>query len=247
MKSMVRVGIVAGLLGAAWASGCGSDDDDGAATGGKGGTGGTGNVDASAGTGGTAASTSGGTGGGGGNDVSPVHTGDACDMPSDCYVGLDGGSISGEAQCLDRVPDGYCTHTCETDDDCCAVPGECSNELRQVCAPFESTGLKLCFLSCEDADVVAGSAGAGGAGGAGAIDGNAFCEREANPDFICRSTGGGVDNRQVCVPEGGMAGAAGMGPIGGAGAAGAAGTAGAAGSAGAGGAGGASGASGAGP
>jgi len=61
-----------------------------------------------------------------------------------------------------------------------------------VCAPFESTGLLECFLSCEDAAVTA----------SGLADSNAFCQSYANAAFICRSTGGGSKNRKVCVPDG---------------------------------------------
>ncbi|HTM46133.1 MAG TPA: hypothetical protein VL137_14335, partial [Polyangiaceae bacterium] len=35
---------------------------------------------------------------------------------------------------------------------------------------------------------------------AGAADDQAFCQRFAGPDFICRSSGGGSMNRKVCVP-----------------------------------------------
>jgi len=94
-------------------------------------------------------------------------------------------------QCLDRVPNGYCTHLCATDADCCAVPGECRTGIKQVCAPFESTGLMMCFLSCETADVAAD---------AGTTDPTVFCQRFANAAFGCRSTGGGAKNRKVCLP-----------------------------------------------
>ena len=32
------------------------------------------------------------------------------------------------------------------------------------------------------------------------MDPTEFCQREAHPDFICRSSGGGSNNRKVCVP-----------------------------------------------
>ena len=40
------------------------------------------------------------------------------------------------------------------DADCCAVEGECDEEhdLDYVCGPFESTGEKYCFISCEGED-----------------------------------------------------------------------------------------------
>ena len=108
--------------------------------------------------------------------------GSACTQASQCYEGLQG-DLQGEAMCLDRVENGYCTHACSSDADCCAVPGECPNERAQVCGPFESTGLSLCFLSCE-----------------GEGEGDAYCARYAHAGFRCRSTGGGSQNRKVCVP-----------------------------------------------
>lgn len=133
---------------------------------------------------------SGGSGGGGG---SPDNTGSECETPADCYPGVDPATLLGEVQCLDRVDDGYCTHLCQNDADCCAVDGECKTNLKQVCSPFESTGLMMCFLSCEDADLV-------GPDGGPAVDENEYCQREASPDFICRSSGGGAQNRMICVP-----------------------------------------------
>jgi hypothetical protein len=119
---------------------------------------------------------------------SPDHAGQVCGAPADCYLDVEG--ISGSVECLDRVRDGYCTHECTQDDDCCAVEGECISEWPQVCSPFESTGQMLCFLSCEPSDVEA----------AGAPDDQTFCQHEANAAFICRSSGGGSNNRKVCVP-----------------------------------------------
>lgn len=154
----------------------------------------------------------GSSGGNGGSAGRPENTGAACEVADDCFgdVTADGGVI-GEATCLDRVEGGYCTHTCETDDDCCAVEGECDTDLRQVCAPFESLGQKFCFLSCEEEDVNAGTAGAsagGAAGDDGVDDDTEYCRREAGSAFICRSTGGGAQNRKVCVPEGDGSGSA---------------------------------------
>jgi hypothetical protein len=122
----------------------------------------------------------------------PTNTGQSCGVPADCYSGLDSGSVRGEVECLTRVPNGYCTHLCTADTDCCAVPGECPEALNEVCAPFESTGLLECFLTCEDSAVTA----------SGFTDSTAFCQRYANAAFICRSTGGGSKNRKVCVPDG---------------------------------------------
>jgi len=97
----------------------------------------------------------------------------------------------GTASCLDKVPGGYCTHSCTADSDCCAVPGECPTGLAEVCGPFESTNQMVCFVSCEDADLT----------NAGYTDSTAYCAHFANSAFICRSTGGGAKNRKVCVPN----------------------------------------------
>jgi hypothetical protein len=83
----------------------------------------------------------GGGGGGPGPTESPEQAGKPCETVDDCFPGVDHALLAGEVQCLDRVRDGYCTHLCETDEDCCAVEGECDTNLRQVCSPFESTGL----------------------------------------------------------------------------------------------------------
>ena len=110
--------------------------------------------------------------------------GSACDVPSDCYPDADLDEIQGDVMCLDRVPGGYCTHTCATDADCCAAQGECDGR-PQLCAPFESTGVMMCFLSCEAADV-------------GQEDPEGYCDAYASPEFSCRSTGGGAQNRKIC-------------------------------------------------
>jgi len=128
----------------------------------------------------------------------PEKTGQSCMTPNDCYPGLEAGVLSGEVQCL-NVTNGYCTHLCNDDSDCCKVPGECLTSLRQVCSPFESTStMKMCFLSCEDADIQAANA----ADAANATDSTVYCQTEASPAFTCRSTGGGVQNRRVCLPGG---------------------------------------------
>ena len=119
------------------------------------------------------------------------NTGQSCTTAAQCYPGLDAGTLSGAVQCLDKVPNGYCTHLCTTDADCCAVPGECRSGYKQVCAPFESTGQMMCFLSCESADIAAD---------AGTTDPSTYCHDFANASFGCRSTGGGAKNRQVCLP-----------------------------------------------
>lgn len=120
------------------------------------------------------------------------NTGSACTTPAQCFPNLDGGTLKGAVQCLTQVTGGYCTHLCVADSDCCAVPGECTRPYKQVCAPFQSTGQKMCFLSCEDADVKADPTYA--------TDSTGFCHAYANAAFGCRSSGGGTDNRKVCVP-----------------------------------------------
>lgn len=121
----------------------------------------------------------------------PTNTGASCAAPSECFPGVDHDALSGPVQCLDRVSGGYCTHDCVQDSDCCAVSGECPLARPEVCAPFESTGDRLCFLSCESADVKA----------AGFADDTTYCQHYTSAAFICRSTGGGSDNRKVCVPN----------------------------------------------
>lgn len=95
--------------------------------------------------------------------------------------------------CLTQLQNGYCTHTCQSDADCCALPGECVTGFKQVCAPFESSGEMYCFLSCEASAIAA-------APDAGASDATAYCQKWANPTFTCRSTGGGSQNQLFCGP-----------------------------------------------
>jgi len=122
----------------------------------------------------------------------PEDTGAACETAAECYPDVIDGELRGEALCLDEVRDGYCTHECESDDDCCAAEGECEpGAPSQVCSPFQATGMMMCFLSCEDADLEDFPDYA---------DANEFCQREASRDFICRSSGGGAANRRICVP-----------------------------------------------
>ena len=110
-------------------------------------------------------------------------TGAACEVIDDCYPNLEPADLSGAPACLaDRVTGGYCTHGCTQDSDCCAGEGECVEGLSYVCAPLESTGQKYCFVSCE--------------GGAG----DGYCQENAHESFGCRSTGGGNQNRKVCLP-----------------------------------------------
>jgi len=121
------------------------------------------------------------------DESSPDYAGEACVDIDECYDEVEPGALRGDPICLDRVEGGYCTHLCQDDSDCCAVEGECRSEFPQVCAPFESSGMYMCFLSCEAADI-------------GDYDEGSFCQEEAHPAFGCRSTGGGSDNRKVCVP-----------------------------------------------
>lgn len=125
-----------------------------------------------------------------GETGSPDLVGSVCEVAEDCYPGIDHAQLAGAVECLDRVPAGYCTHLCTTDADCCAIEGECETDLPQVCSPFESGDDTMCFLSCEPADVSA----------AGSDDENAFCQEFVSPWFACRSSGGGADNRKICVP-----------------------------------------------
>jgi hypothetical protein len=118
----------------------------------------------------------------------PEHTGASCDTAADCYPGLDGGTVEGTVECLEEARDGYCTHTCTDDGDCCAVEGECKTDIVQICSPFQSNDDRYCFLSCEPDDLV------------GTDDEAEYCQLEASPDFICRSSGGGSDNRKICMP-----------------------------------------------
>lgn len=131
--------------------------------------------------------------GGGGAGGSPDNVGSTCKTPSDCYPGVDPTKLSGTVECLDRIDEGYCTHLCNTDADCCAVEGECKTDLKQVCSPFESGKTTKCFLSCEDADLNPPDGGA-------KLDSAEYCQKYASSDFICRSSGGGANNRKVCVP-----------------------------------------------
>jgi hypothetical protein len=125
-----------------------------------------------------------------GDEGSPDQVGSVCEAPADCYPEVDHADIAGAVLCLDRVRAGYCTHECTQDEDCCAVEGECLTDFPQVCSPFESADTTMCFLSCE-ADVI---------DAAGSPDEQSFCHDEVSSDFICRSSGGGSDNRKVCVP-----------------------------------------------
>jgi len=118
------------------------------------------------------------------------YVGRACTAAEQCYPDIDHAELPGAVVCLAEVQDGYCTHHCAVDADCCAVEGTCDfeAELAVLCAPFQSTGERYCFISCEDP---------------GEMNADDYCGRWAYPGFICRSTGGGSTNRRVCVPPGG--------------------------------------------
>ncbi len=143
------------------------------------------------------------------------QAGQACTTAAQCYpdkAAQDAGEAGAQLSiqgitCLDRVPNGYCTHTCKDDSDCCKVPGECRTGIKQLCAPFTNDSTtKYCFLSCEEADIQAGIAANADAGGydGGATDAgveNAYCQSYASAYASCRSTGGGRENRKVCIPQ----------------------------------------------
>ena len=133
--------------------------------------------------------------GGGSTSSGPPaeQVGSACTAASQCYPALDAASLQGTVTCLTQLTNGYCTHTCQSDSDCCAVPGECVTGFKQVCASFESTGQHYCFLSCDPADVAA-------APDAGTTDPSVYCQTWAGSAFTCRSTGGGSANRKFCGP-----------------------------------------------
>jgi hypothetical protein len=121
---------------------------------------------------------------------SAEQVGQPCTTASSCYPTLDAAALQGTATCLTQITGGYCTHTCGTDADCCAVPGECKTGFKEICAPFENQTTTYCFLSCEGADIAAS--------GSSVTDPTAYCQKYAGPSFTCRSTGGGANNRQFC-------------------------------------------------
>lgn len=124
------------------------------------------------------------------DNAGPTSTGQACASVDQCYPNVAAGELQGDAVCLDKVTGGYCTHECTQDSDCCAAAGECAGNHAEVCGPFESTGEMYCFLSCEDADLEKTTL----------TDADQYCHAFAGPAFGCRSTGGGSQNRKVCVP-----------------------------------------------
>lgn len=88
-----------------------------------------------------------------------------------------------EARCLTDVEGGYCSATCDDDDDCCDDV-ECPADVDVVCSTFEDTGEQLCFIGCRDGDGPGGDQG--------------VCDEHA-AGMECRNTGGGI-GEQVCLP-----------------------------------------------
>lgn len=115
-------------------------------------------------------------------------TGQGCMVVEDCYPGVDPALLPG-VDCVEKFPGGFCTHTCEVDEDCCAVEGECADGLVYVCSPYENDKTKRCFLGC-------------GAEVLGDVDGAAHCSNYVSPAYVCSSSGGGPENREVCRPPG---------------------------------------------
>lgn len=130
---------------------------------------------------------------GGSSGAPPSQVGQSCTSATSCYAGLDAAALKGQVTCLTQLQSGYCTHTCQADADCCAVPGECLSGFKEVCAPVQSATAMYCVLSCEASDITA-------APGAGTTDPTTYCQRWANAAFTCRSTGGGAANRKFCGP-----------------------------------------------
>ncbi len=125
-----------------------------------------------------------------GDPAGTENAGQPCAGPADCYENVNHDELAGEVVCVDKVEYGYCTHDCESDADCCAVPGECRTDVLQVCSPFENTSIKRCFLSCEDADLAPGYEG----------DADRYCSEYMFTGWTCASSGGGSENRKICKP-----------------------------------------------
>ena len=132
------------------------------------------------------------SGGGGGGGASGTPAGQSCAAATQCYAGLDAAALHGQVTCLSQLQNGYCTHACQTDADCCAVAGECEG-VQEVCAPLQSASGTYCLVSCSSAAIAAFP-------NAGTTDPTTYCQRWANASFTCRSTGGGHDNMMFCGP-----------------------------------------------
>ncbi len=114
------------------------------------------------------------------------QTGTICVVAEDCYPGIDH-ALLGTVFCEDKFENGYCTHTCETDEDCCKYDEECAAGLAYVCTPLSEDKTKRCWISCEASDL-------------GDADPAAHCLMFAGAGAGCRSSGGGSDNRDICAP-----------------------------------------------
>jgi hypothetical protein len=132
---------------------------------------------------------------GGDDDVTsdapePEQPDPICAADDECYPDVADGALVGDALCSTDVRDGYCTHTCTADEDCCAAEGECATDLEQVCSPYQSDGQAMCFVSCEPDDLPWYHEN----------DEQAHCQGAAGRDFVCRSSGAGSEERKICVP-----------------------------------------------
>ena len=120
-------------------------------------------------------------------------TGASCTSTVECYPGINVSTLKGTATCLTQLQGGYCTHTCTSNSDCCAVPGECPSAFPEVCSPIGSAPGTYCVLSCSSSAIAMAPNG-------GTTDPNAYCQAFANPTFNCHSTGGGTANQKFCGP-----------------------------------------------
>lgn len=103
---------------------------------------------------------------------SPIYA--PCDVAADCPA-----PEGVTSECLDADAEaGFCTWSCDEDQDCAFD----EDDYERVCAPLDSEPGKHCFPSCEEAD----------------DDDPEACP----PNFECRSTGGGNENRKICFPSG---------------------------------------------
>lgn len=111
-------------------------------------------------------------------------TGSTCGSADDCYQGVE---IEGDAVCFTQVEGGYCSHTCESKEDCCAADGECPEGFDYLCTGLESRSGKFCFVDC--------NSDAQGGGG------NETCN-EFGDGLECRNTGRGAGSK-ACLPPSG--------------------------------------------
>jgi len=96
-----------------------------------------------------------------------------CETADECVRPSEGG----DAACLDKGGEGFCTWSCTTDADCAGADADWN----YVCASFESSDGLYCFPACQ---------------------GSESSEDDECPGALsCRSTGGGSDNQQVCFPS----------------------------------------------